>query len=296
MSRTTPPADPSTCRAHRSGALSCEEGALALTTTGGSTHLGLTTVAARTILAPPADPSGRVNMVERRLSQAIRLGFILDGEQLPPETKLAEQLGVSTVTLREALAILREQGLIVTRRGRGGGTFVQAPADLIQPLVQRLRQFTTQELTDLGDHRSAVSGMAARLAAERALPEELEGLTRQIERLRAATTPSERRRADTQFNIEVAAAAQSPRLTHEELRLRAEVGDLLWLHLDDSDHQASVAARADLVDAISRHDPTRARELAEQHVSTDTARLLRLRLQLYDLERSGSTDMFGRAP
>jgi len=267
-----------------------------LTATGGSTHLGLTTVAARTILAPPADASGRVDMVERRLSQAIRLGFLLDGEQLPPETKLAEQLGVSTVTLREALAILREQGLIVTRRGRGGGTFVQAPADLIQPLVQRLRQFTTQELTDLGDHRSAVSGMAARLAAERALPEELESLTRQIERLRAATTPSERRRADTQFNIEVAAAAQSPRLTHEELRLRAEVGDLLWLQLDENDHQSSVAARADLVEAISRHDPTRARALAEQHVSTDTARLLRLRLQLYDLDRSGNTDMFGRAP
>jgi GntR family transcriptional regulator, transcriptional repressor for pyruvate dehydrogenase complex len=267
-----------------------------LTATRGSTHLGLTTVAARTILAPPADASGRVDMVERRLSQAIRLGFILDGEQLPPETKLAEQLGVSTVTLREALAILREQGLIVTRRGRGGGTFVQAPADSVQPLVQRLRQFTTHELTDLGDHRSAVSGMAARLAAQRALPEEVQGLTRQVERLRAASNTSERRRADTQFNIEVAAAAQSPRLTREELRLRAEVGDLLWLRLDEKDHQASVAARAQLVDAINRREPVHARELAEQHVSTDTARMLQLRLRLYDLERSGSADLFGGTP
>ncbi len=223
-----------------------------MTATDGSSHVGLTTVAARTILAPPAEPSGRADMVEHRLSQAIRLGLILDGEQLPPETKLAEQLGVSTVTLREALAVLREQGLVTTRRGRGGGTFVQAPADLVQRLVQRLRQFTTQELSDLGDHRRAVSGMAARLAAERALPEEVQSLTRQVERLRAAGTTSERRRADTQFNIEVAAAAQSPRLTHEELRLRAEVGDLLWLQLDENDHQASVAGRAELVEAISR--------------------------------------------
>ena len=267
-----------------------------MTATDGSSHVGLTTVAARTILAPPAEPSGRVDMVEHRLSQAIRLGLILDGEQLPPETKLAEQLGVSTVTLREALAVLRQQGLITTRRGRGGGTFVQAPADLVQRLVQRLRQFTTQELRDLGDHRSAVSGMAARLAAERALPEEVQSLTRQVERLRAAGTTSERRRADTQFNIEVAAAAQSPRLTREELRLRAEVGDLLWLQLDENDHQASVAARAELVEAISRREPLRARELAEQHVSTDTARMLQLRLRLYAVGRTGNTDVFGRTP
>src|SRR3954465_11989845 len=198
--------------------------------------VGLTTVAVRAILAPPAEPAGRADLVAQRLGQAIRLGLILDREQLPPEAKLADQLGVATVTLREALATLREQGLIVTRRGRGGGTFVQAPTDLAQGLVQRLRQFTTQELRDLGDHRSAVSGMAARLAAERALPEEVQSLARQVERLRAAGTMSERRRADTQFNIEVAAAAQSPRLTREELRLRAEVGGLLWLQLDEDDH------------------------------------------------------------
>jgi GntR family transcriptional repressor for pyruvate dehydrogenase complex len=249
--------------------------------------VGLTTVAVRAILAPPAEPAGRADLVAQRLGQAIRLGLILDREQLPPEAKLADQLGVATVTLREALATLREQGLIVTRRGRGGGTFVQAPTDLAQGLVQRLRQFTTQELRDLGDHRSAVSGMAARLAAERALPEEVQSLARQVERLRAAGTMSERRRADTQFNIEVAAAAQSPRLTREELRLRAEVGDLLWLQLDEDDHEASVQVRNQLVDAIGQGEPGRARDLAELHVAADTARLLQLRLRIYDLERPG---------
>jgi DNA-binding FadR family transcriptional regulator len=197
---------------------------------------------------------------------------------------------VSTVTLREALAVLRGQGLITTRRGRGGGTFVNAPADLTQGLVRRLREFTTQELRDLGDHRAAISGTAARLAAERALPEEVQNLDRQVERLRAADTASERRRADTQFNIEVAAAAQSPRLTREELRLRAEVGDLLWLRLDENDHEASVRARGRLVEAISRRRPSRARELAERHVTADTTRLLRLRLRIYELERAGTAD------
>jgi DNA-binding FadR family transcriptional regulator len=252
---------------------------------GGSAKVGLTTVAVRAILAPPAEPTGRADLVAHRLSHAIRLGLILDGERLPPENQLAEQLGVSTVTLREALAGLRQQGLVTTRRGRGGGTFVRAPADLAEGLGRRLRQFTTQELRDLGDHRGAVSGMAARLAAERALPEEIDGLVRQVERLRAAGTMSERRRADTQFTIEVAAAAQSPRLTREELRLRGEVGDLLWLQLDERDHEDSVRSRRGLVEAIDRRDAPLARDLAERHVAADTVRLLQLRLDIYDHER-----------
>ncbi len=243
--------------------------------------LGLTTVTVRALLSHLDDSIGRAQAVAHRLSQAIRLGLLLDGEQLPPETKLAEQMGVSTVTLREALAVLREQGLVVTRRGRGGGTFVRAPEDLARELVQKLRQFSTQELRDLGDHRGAVSAMAAKLAAERALPEEVESLSRQVERLGAARTTSERRGADTQFTIEVAAAAQSPRLTQEELRLR-------WLQLDDADHEASVKARRELVAAIEQRRSADARELAEWHVATDTQRLLQLRLQVYEMERAGT--------
>ena len=258
-----------------------------------SFDVSLTTMAVRAILAPSDEPTGRAEMIADRLSQAIRLGLIRDREQLPSELKLAEHLGVSTVTLREALATLREKGLITTRRGRGGGTFVQTPDDPAQWLVQRLGQFSTHELRDLGDHRSAISGTAAHLAAQRALPQEIENLTHQVERLRVAGTVSDRRRADTQFNLEVAAAAQSPRLTREELRLRAEIGDLLWLQLDEDDHTASVRARARLVEAIDRRDAGLARRLAEQHVLADTARLLQLRLRIYDLGPTG--EKFGAA-
>src|SRR5438445_33045 len=83
------------------------------------------------------------------------------------------------------------------------------------------------------DHRAAISGAAARLAAERALPDEVEGLRAQAARLRTAETVSERRRADTQFTLGVAAAAQSTQLAGEEMRLRAELGDLLWFDLGE---------------------------------------------------------------
>jgi DNA-binding FadR family transcriptional regulator len=231
----------------------------------------LTTATARTLLAPLDDAGGRADLVARRLGDAIRLGMLLDGERLPAEAQLAEQLGVAPVTLREALAVLRDQGLVITRRGRHGGTFVCAPPDPEEPL----RRFSVQALRDLGDHRGAIAGTAARLAAERALPEEIGRLREQVERLRAATTPSEQRRADTQFTIEVAAAAQSPRLTREEARLRAEVGDLLGLAIGGAD---LAKARGRLVDAIADRRRKRARRLAERHVAAETARLIELRL------------------
>ncbi len=232
----------------------------------------LTTATARTLLAPLDEPGGRAELVARRLGDAIRLGVLLDGERLPPEPRLAEQLGVAPVTLREALADLRHQGLVTTRRGRRGGTFVCAPFDPGEPL----RRFSVQALRDLGDHRSAIAGTAARLAAKRALPQEIGRLREQVDRVRAATTPSEQRRADTQLAIEVAAAAQSPRLTREEARLRAEVGDLLGLAIDLDD---LAAARERLVNAIAERRPKRARRLAERHVAAETTQLIALRLQ-----------------
>ena len=76
-------------------------------------------------LISPLAAAGRAEEVVQRVSQAIQLGLFVDGEQLPPETEFAAQLGVSAMTLREALATLRQQGLVETRRGRTGGTFVR---------------------------------------------------------------------------------------------------------------------------------------------------------------------------
>src|SRR4051812_28934973 len=60
-----------------------------------------------------------------QVATAIRLGVYPYGTLLPAERELAEQLGVSRATLREAIAALRTAGLVETTRGRGGGTMVR---------------------------------------------------------------------------------------------------------------------------------------------------------------------------
>lgn len=248
----------------------------------GRVDVGLTTVTSRTVLPSPHDASGRAEFVAERLRDAIRLGLVLDGERLPAEPVLADQMGVATVTLREALSALRAEGLIVTRRGRGGGSFVRVEADRVQRhLAAQLTQWSVQDLREIGDHRAAVSGAAAALAADRALPAEVARMHAQLERLAAASSTSERRRADTQFTIEIAAAAQTSRLAREEVRLRAEVGDLLWLSHDDDEHRQAVRSRRRLVTAIGSRRRAAARSLAERLVWADMDHLIRLRLDAY---------------
>jgi DNA-binding FadR family transcriptional regulator len=248
-----------------------------------SPGVGLTTAAARVIMGSGTEPVGRADQVAQRLGRAIRLGLILDGERLPSELQLSEQLGIANVTLREALATLREQGLVRTRRGRAGGTFVRAPLDADPgALPARLAALTTQDIRELADHRTAIASTVADLAARRSLPDEVDDLRRQVDRLKNARTPSERRRADTQFTILLASAAQSSRLTTEAIRLLAEIGDLLWLRLTDTEHNAAVRVRFRLVDAVGKRQRARARDAAEQLIASDTRRLLELRLARYD--------------
>lgn len=249
--------------------------------------VGMTTATARLLFAPDEAPGARADVVARRLGQAIRLGLLIDGERLPNETQLAAQMGVATVTLREALSTLRERGLVVTRRGRGGGTFVRAPADAREPL----RHFGVHELQELGDQRAAISGAAAKLAAERALDEEVRRLEEQVDRLAEATGAGERRRADTLLTIGIAAAAQSSRLTREEARLRAEIGNLAGLELGDQEHRTIVKERRALITAIRRRRPERARELAERQVLAETQRLIGLRLAMDEVGDGAAPDL-----
>ncbi|MBK1783227.1 FadR family transcriptional regulator [Prauserella sp. ASG 168] len=230
----------------------------------------------------PLRDGGRVEVVARRISEAIGLGLIADGEQLPSELELAGTLAVSTVTLREALALLRQRGLVETRRGRGGGSFVRAPVDAsVERLRTVLRDTGVHELREIGDHLLAITATAARLAAERASDEHLGRLEELVDQLAAAETAGERRRADGLFHIEIAAAAQSTRLTRQEIDLQGEIGELLWIPNGEAiERDERAAQHRAVLAAIADSAGDRARALVEQHVELAIAKLIEFHLQL----------------
>ncbi|MFI6654025.1 FadR/GntR family transcriptional regulator [Streptomyces sp. NPDC050523] len=237
---------------------------------------------ARRAVFAPVDNRARVDAVVRRIGDAIELGLLAEGEQLPGESELAGQLGVSTVTLREALMALRQQGLVTTRRGRGGGSFVSLPESPGEERLKvRLRGWSTEELRDLGDHWAALSGTAARLAAERTEPEDLVQLRRTADELTQASDTAARSRVYGRFHVELAAAAQSARLTREQVALQTEIGAVLCLVLGDDEYREEVADRhRSVISAVQDGAHETARELAERCVQESTARLVALRLLL----------------
>ena len=86
-----------------------------------------------------------------RIASSISLGMLSVGERLPTELELASQFGVAVATLRKALATLRDQGIVETRRGRSGGTFiVRAPYPRSDELRNLLANTSIVALRDLG--------------------------------------------------------------------------------------------------------------------------------------------------
>ncbi|HVV10801.1 FadR/GntR family transcriptional regulator [Amycolatopsis sp.] len=233
---------------------------------------------ARAVLFAPLDQTGRVEAVTRRLVDAIHLGLLADDEQLPSEAELAAQFGVSTVTVREALVALRQQGLVQTRRGRGGGSFVRAPKEEAS-WRDRLRDVSMSELRDIGDHYVAIAGTSARLAAERSSAEDIMRLTLAADDLEHAKGAAASR-AERQFHLEMAAAAQSPRLTRQEVGLQSEQGALLWLPLGDEPHVTACAEHRAITAAIGEADGDLARKLTEEHILNTIDRLAELHLDL----------------
>src|SRR5438067_4166747 len=164
-----------------------------------------------------------------RLGVAIRAGVLPAGSRLPAERLLAEQLGISRSTLRQALTALVQSGHLIAVRGRGGGTFVTE-----RPPLSEMdgKQPLGGEAWAVLDFRVAVETGAILLAGERAQPSDLDRLEALVGTM-ADVAPTEDfghyRRADIRFHVGVAEAARSPRLVSAMTEVQSQMSDLITL-------------------------------------------------------------------
>jgi DNA-binding FadR family transcriptional regulator len=229
----------------------------------------------------------RAEAIVDRLRTAIALGLLRQGEQLPVENQLTAMFGVATATVRDALQTLRDQGIIETRRGRSGGTFIIGlPKSNTDALRNRVLNLSMAELRDLEDEQVSNGLACTRLAIERADPADVDRLERLARQMGDATTTESRVRADSRFHIELAVLAQSERLMSTTLRLLTETIESLWTILDAPDD--SVRAMEDhlaIVGAIRAADREAAQSAVRAHVARNTYQLIAWRLgELYPVE------------
>jgi DNA-binding FadR family transcriptional regulator len=121
-------------------------------------------------------------LVAAQLRRMIVLGELTEDEQLPSESVLMEQFGVSRPTLREAFRILEAEGVITVRRGVRGGARVQVPTvDAAAQQAGLLLQYRGTLLSDVYDVRTILEPAAARLLAERRTDGDIERLETALE-------------------------------------------------------------------------------------------------------------------
>lgn len=228
----------------------------------------------------PLETLERGEEIGRRLRRAIELGVLEDGTQLPSENELAERMRVSTLTLRTALAELRHLGLLETRRGKGGGSFVIANTeDIAKAQRETLAAYALEDLRDIREYRAFLSGAAAAAAAGRSQQLSVSRLASMAAMIETAQTAAEMTRADSRFHIELAATSGSVLFMRQEMAMQAEVGSLVWTNGSDRRHSAA-NEHAMIVDAIRAGDTNLARALAEDHVRKDMNRLIDIRMSM----------------
>ena len=222
----------------------------------------------------------RSDAIVERLTTAITLGLLRHGEQLPVENQLTAMLGVATATVRDALQTLRERGIIETRRGRSGGTFVvAAPAPEPDVLRARLVNLSMAELRDLADEQTSNGMAAARLAAERAFASDFERLADIAGLIAQADGATACMRADFRFHIELTVLAQSERLMQNEMRLLSESVEILWSVLDwHHDRARAAEEHLAIVDGLRAGDVSAAQTAVREHIARNTYRLVQRRL------------------
>ena len=221
----------------------------------------------RTAALAPIGDEGRAELVETRIVQAISSGAFIEGERLPSENELSQLLGVAVVTVREALITLRHRGLIETRRGRNGGSFVSPSVGAVAEVNARtLMHMSRVALADLGLLYEVISAACAEYACLRATHDELNVILRVLEQARELPPDAWRRRI-TDVQLELAALSQSVRLTSEHVRVQAEFTPLLALQdLDiEQRHQTHDGLIAQ-IEAIRAGDVISARDVVRSSI------------------------------
>ncbi|MFL4473054.1 FadR/GntR family transcriptional regulator [Paeniglutamicibacter sp. MACA_103] len=194
------------------------------------------------------DRRSAIDAVRLRIGMAITLGLLKPGERLPDQEDVALGLSVSPITARRALASLAEQGVVVRRRGRDGGTFVadEPPQSVLAELSASPAE--SRAVNRLVDQRLLFECAVTHYAAANATTRQLDELDRLTRDMADSTNWSDYHQADEQFHHLVGTASglgtavEAYHETLTELYAYFIPYPIEVLHKSNHDHKALVAA------------------------------------------------------
>jgi DNA-binding FadR family transcriptional regulator len=228
-----------------------------------------------------SDRRGLPDQIVGELLSAVARGDYPPDSRLPPEAELAALTNVSRLTLREAIKVLRDKGVLRVEHGRG--TFVNPPAQWSALDAELLASRTALEggsarlAERVLEARRVVEVGIAGIAAQRRTEEHLDRLSTALDRMRATHDADDVvgfSLADSAFHDGVMQAAANPFLTalFDPIRTLAEEVRITTSYAPEN-RRAAIRAHSDILEAVRNGDPEAARRAVSDHLD-DTQEMI----------------------
>jgi len=223
--------------------------------------------------------TSRTQQVREQLEAAIARGDYQPGDRLPSERELVELLGVSRVSVREAIRSLEAVGVVEVQHGRG--CFVATSrSDQYATSFAHWLAVHRDEVLELLKVRGALDELAAELAANDGAGAEWAPRLRELNAAFRATDPADIDQlvaCDVAFHAAVAEASGSPLLMDLLRELHETFNESRQATLQPAGRPADSAREHDaIIAAIERGDPRGARAAVAAHLASVRASLTHL--------------------
>lgn len=202
-----------------------------------------------------------------QIAERITTGDLQVGDRLPPEREIAAAMGISRPTLREALKLLVEAGVIEVR-SRSGGMVVKGDLIPVDVIADR-RALVLEEAGSVLEVRRVIECTIARIAAAEAGEDDFAALERTIDLQRRAGDDVRRQlQLDERFHLTLARATRNPmfsELVRTILRRLTVVRDMTPRRPGDREREIGIHERT--LAALRTRDAAQVDAAMDEHMS-----------------------------
>ncbi len=208
--------------------------------------------------------------VVRQIELLILRGILRPGERLTSERELSDRLGVSRPSLRDAVAVLQDQGLLSSRAG--AGIFVaNVLGSAFSPALTRLFATHDEAVFDYLSFRRDIEALAAERAARLGSDSDLQVIQAIFDKMAAARTPEDEAQLDAQFHTAIIEASHNVVMLHMmrsmfELLQTGVFYNRQVMFKQRTTRAALLGQHRAINDALQARDPLAARTAIEAHL------------------------------
>lgn len=214
-----------------------------------------------------------LEVIVQQIKDQIKKGILKPGEKLPSERKLADLLGLSRASVREAIQALAFSGYLEVIQGKG--TYVLEMSTKYDEIVNFFSEFSDYSLDYLMEARIMLEGEFARLAALNASQEEIDLIEKIFKEIESSKDLNSFVVKDLEFHLTIAKATHNPFMNG----LMKIIGEMLYketqriIGMSGYTRVNTIETTRNLVQAIKKRNAEQAKELMSEHIRNIRASL-----------------------